>query len=113
MELPPVLDRRFLEDLRAYHEERPMPFITTPDRVAFHKLMLEWIEDALRAKFGEEGVQLMPEIRAFEELDKLRAMMLAIATATTLAEVRRACAKAAAPEEAGGKKRKGGKRGSS
>jgi hypothetical protein len=113
MELPPALNRRFWEDMRAYHEERHMPFITTPDWVAFQKMMLEWIEDALRGKFGEEGVRLMPEIRALEELDKLRAMNQAIATATTLDEVRRACAKAAAPAETRKKKRGGGKRGSS
>jgi hypothetical protein len=113
MELPPPQKRRFWEEVNTYEEERRMPFMTTPEWVARQKIMLELIEDMLRAKFGEEGVRLMPQIRALEELDKLRAMMQAIAMATTLDEVRRACAKAAVPEDAPRKKRGGGKRGSS
>jgi hypothetical protein len=113
MELPPALEGRFLEDMSTYQEERRMPFITTPERVGIRKGMLLMIEGALRAKFGEEGVRLVPEIEALYDADKYLAVMQTIATATTLEEVRSACAKAAAPEEKPKKKRGGGKRGSS
>jgi hypothetical protein len=113
MELPLLQKRRFWEDVTTYEEERRMPFITTPEWIGIQKGMLLIIEDTLRAKFGEEGVRLMPEVSALEELDKLRAINQTIATATTLDEVRRACAKAAGPEDAPKKKRRGGKRGSS
>jgi hypothetical protein len=90
-----------------------MPFLTTPERVGIRKGMLLMIEDTLRAKFGEEGVRLMPVIEALYDADKYRAVMQTIIPATTLDEIRRACAKAATPEEKPRKKRGSGKRGSS
>jgi hypothetical protein len=74
-----------------------MPFVTTPDRFAMEKGMLQLIEDLLRAKFGEEGCKLMPQISDLEDADKFRMVHIDITNATTLDEVRRACAAAAAP----------------
>jgi hypothetical protein len=94
-------------------KDQSMPFITTPERYGIREGMLLMIEDLLRLRFGEEGVRLMPEISDMEDADKFRAVHQAIATATTLDEVRRACAKATVPAEAPRKKRRSGKRGSS
>jgi hypothetical protein len=54
------------------------------------------LEDLLRDKFGDEGVQLMPAIEALNDGEKYLALNRAIAAATTLDEVRRACAPASA-----------------
>jgi hypothetical protein len=59
--------------------------------------MQQRIEDALRAKFGEAGVALMPQISAWRDGARYKTLNRAIATATTLDEVRRACAEVAGP----------------
>ena len=59
--------------------------------------MLRLIEDSLRAKFGEEGVALMPAIDEINDSYNYILINRSIAPATTLDEVRRACAAAAAP----------------
>ncbi len=76
-----------------------MPFVTTPERFGIRKGMLLTIEDALRVKFGEEGLQLLPAISDLKNADKYLAMHNSILKAATLEEVRRACATAAAPPE--------------
>jgi hypothetical protein len=76
-----------------------MPFVTTPERFGIRQGLLLAIEDLLRAKFGEEGVQLLPEIKVLGDADKFRALFGTIIKADTLAEVRQACAAAAAPPE--------------
>ena len=70
-----------------------MPFVTSFEREA----MLELIADALQTKFGEEGAALVPAIHELNDAEKYKALNRIIATATTLEEVRRAYAKAAAP----------------
>ncbi len=67
-----------------------MPYVTSFGRLA----MLDAIEEFLRARFGEEGVKLMPAISAMNDAEKYKAVIRAIATATTVDEVRRACADA-------------------
>jgi hypothetical protein len=109
MELPPALDERFWKEVQEYQEERIVPFVTTPERLAIKKLMLEMLDDSLRAKFGDEGAKLLPEIKALEDADKYRALNIVIAKATTLDEVRHACTTAALPESP--RKRTRGKRG--
>ncbi|HYT91484.1 MAG TPA: hypothetical protein VEL76_22415 [Gemmataceae bacterium] len=70
-----------------------MPFITTPERLGLEKGLLRGIEACLELKFGAEGLQLMPEIRALEDHEVLDAVLQAIRTATIPAEVRRVWAK--------------------
>jgi len=70
-----------------------MPYVTSIERV----VMLEMIEDVLRARFGEEGAGLIPAIQELNDAEKYLALNRVIATATTLDEVRQAYAKAAAP----------------
>jgi hypothetical protein len=111
MSLPPGLNRRFWQDIMTYQKERSMPFLTTPERIAMWDTMQLWIEDALRLKFGEEGLRLMPEIKVIDDADKYRAIHQSIVTATSLDEVRRVCAEVAAPGDARRKKQGGsGKR---
>ncbi len=89
MELPPVLDKVFWQEVDQIQEERRMPFITTPERVGIRQGLQEGIEELLRVKLGDQGVALMPEIREVYELDKLRAVLKAIGTAATPDDVRR------------------------
>ncbi len=74
-----------------------MPFITSVERFAMEKGLLRAIEIILRARFGEEGLKLMPEIVALDDPEKYSAMTEMLGTATTLEEVRAACTKLAGP----------------
>jgi hypothetical protein len=108
MELPPRFERQFQEEMNKLEEERRMPYVTSFERLA----MLRLIESLLRAKFGEEGIALLPDIEEIFDAEKYEALNNVIGTSTTLDEVRKAVAKAAAPAR---RSRKGGngKRGSS
>jgi hypothetical protein len=89
MELPPMLNNLFWQDVEKIQEERRMPFITTPERVGHCRGLREGIESLLRVRFGEEGLRLMPEIREVYEEEKLAAILKALETANTPDEVRR------------------------
>jgi hypothetical protein len=108
MELPPPLQQVFQRQVDEYEEGQPMPFYDMWQRRA----MLQMLEESLRAKFGEEGAELIPTLRELNDAEKYIALSGSIATATSLAEVRQACAEAAAPAT---RRKKGGngKRGSS
>ena len=43
---------------------------------------------ALKLKFGEEGLQLMPEIRQLDDVEQLEAILTAIESVETLAQLR-------------------------
>lgn len=51
--------------------------------------LLSGIELGLELKFGDEGLRLLPEIRAVEDIDILRALQQALKTANTPAALRR------------------------
>jgi hypothetical protein len=89
MELPRPLDYVFWQEVDRIQEDRRMPFISTPERVGLRKGMWRGIEALLRARFGEEGLRLMPEVREIHEEDKLEAILTALGTGTNLDEVRR------------------------
>jgi hypothetical protein len=89
MELPPVLEDVFWQDLAHIQEERRMPFITTPERVGRREGIRLGIESLLRVRFGEEGVKLMPEIRAIHEEEKLLAILKALETVASIDALRR------------------------
>jgi hypothetical protein len=93
MQLPEALERDYEQELRTYEEERRVPFLASFERRTIHGL----IEEALRAKFGEEGLELMPEITEMRDLEKYKTVNRVIAIATTLDEVREACAAASRP----------------
>jgi hypothetical protein len=108
MELPPRVGRRFEQELDEYEEGRRMRYVTSIERSGMRKM----IEVMLRTKFGEEADELMPAILEIDDAEKYEALNRTIMSAATLEEVRRACAKLAAPAR---RRKKGdnGKRGSS
>ena len=89
MELPPALKNVFWQDMEKIQEERRMPFITTPEWYYLCKGLRQGIESLLRVRFGDEGLQLMPEIQEIHEEEKLEAILKALETAASLDEVRR------------------------
>jgi hypothetical protein len=103
MELPPWAKQRFDEELNEYEEGRTMPYVTTIERNGMRKIL----EDGLRTKFGEEAMELMEAITELNDAEKYLALNRTIITATTLDEVRRACAKATAAQRRKNGKRKG------
>ena len=96
MELPEDLDQEFYEEIRRYEEETKMPFVTTPERIGIKKGLaqglregrLEGIQLALKIKFGEAGLQLMPEIAKIEDPGILQKVVQAIETAATPEDLR-------------------------
>jgi hypothetical protein len=106
MELPPRVRRRFDKELNEYEEGRRMPYVTSIERSGMYKM----IERGLRAKFGKEAADLLPAILDMDDAEKYLALQQTIITATTLDEVRRACAELAAPPRRR-KKAGNGKRG--
>ena len=89
IELPPMLQTVFWQDVTKMQEEKHMPFITTPERVGLNRGLREGIEVVLRMRFGEEGLKLMPEIREIYEEEKLREVLNALQTAASPDAVRR------------------------
>jgi hypothetical protein len=88
MEPPPALENVFRQDLDKI-QERHMPYVTSIERLARREGQREGIETALRMRFGEEGLKLMPEIQEVHEEETLRAILKALETAANLDEVRR------------------------
>jgi hypothetical protein len=89
MELPEPLTIAFWQDVEKFQEERRMPFISTPERVAVWRGLHKGIESLLRVRFGSEGLKLMPEISQVLGEEKLTTILHALETATTPDEVRR------------------------
>jgi hypothetical protein len=92
MELPPVLKQQFEHELNEYEEGRIMPYVTSYER----SVMLRALKTAVRAKFGDEGLVLMPALEELDDAEKYEQLHVTIIKARTLAEVRRACSKALA-----------------
>jgi predicted DNA-binding ribbon-helix-helix protein len=89
MVLPPALNNMFWEDVDKVQEERRMPFVMSIERVGHCRGLRMGIESLLRVRFGEEGLQLMPEIQVIYEEEKLQAVLTALETAASPDEVRR------------------------
>jgi hypothetical protein len=100
MDLPAPLDKLFWQEITQYQEEKRMPFITTPERLGMEKGLregllkgllqglLQGIEVSLELKFGAEGLELLPEIRELQDPEVLQAVLEAIKTADSPAELR-------------------------
>jgi hypothetical protein len=110
LELPPVPDRQFWQEMRAYQEERIMPFLTTPERYGRLAGLLLAIENLLRIRFGDEGLALRPQLNEVYDMDKLLGIHELIATGGTLDQVRRVCRAAAEPTPPPKPKTRRGKR---
>jgi hypothetical protein len=89
MDLPQELERLFQQEIKAYQEEKRMPFITIFERVALEQGLLRGIEACLRLKFGAEGLELMPELREIQDHELLGKILDAIETAASPGELRR------------------------
>jgi hypothetical protein len=89
MDLPEPLAILFWQEMTRYEEEKRMPFMTTPERLAHKRSLLEGIEACLDVKFGAPGLQLLPEIRQIQDVEVLREVLRTVRTGTTLDEVRR------------------------
>ena len=115
--LPKPLELEFCHEIKQYEEKKQMPFITTPERIGREEGRAEGraegrtegllkgrtegrtegqtegrtegIEVALEIKFGEAGLQLMPEIQAIADEAKLKVILRAIPTAASLEDLRR------------------------
>jgi hypothetical protein len=109
MELPPAIETRFWEELQEYEKERKMPYITPSERIWTKRERLRAIEIGLRLKFGEQGLELLPQIKTLEDADKYDIIHQALFTASSLEEVRRVYEQAAAPAPAPEKKGRRGK----
>ena len=66
-----------------------MPYITTVERYGLRQSLTQGIELSLELRFGEPGLQLMPEIREVKDSEKLEAILQAIKTAATPEDLRR------------------------
>jgi hypothetical protein len=75
--------------MATYRQEKHMPFITIAERVGMEKGLLRGLEVALRIKFGDEGLKLMPELRELQDHELLSAVLAAIRTAASPEELRR------------------------
>ncbi len=101
MDLPEELDRQFWHEVHRYEEEKHMPFVTIAERVGreeglqegkqkgLREGLLVGIEVALKLKLGGDGLRLLPEIRQIADPEKLRAVQLAIETASSADELRK------------------------
>jgi hypothetical protein len=89
MELPPALNSVFRQEVDQIQQERRMPYVTSIERFGRCMGLRKGIETALRIRFGEEGLRLMPEIQEIHEEEKLEAILKALETAASPDEVRR------------------------
>lgn len=91
MDLPESLAALFEQELAAYEEEKHMPFITSFERTGIRKGLLAGIKALLRVKYGEPGLELLPEIEQIHDHEKLETILNALETTNTPAELRRLC----------------------
>jgi hypothetical protein len=89
MVLPPMLEQVFSHELDQIQKEKQMPFVTSIERVALQKGIRMGIKSLLKSKFGEAGLNLMPEINVIYDEKKLEEILNGLETATSLDEVRR------------------------
>jgi hypothetical protein len=89
MDLPQELDDTFWQEIAQIQETKRMPFITTPERVGRKAGYLKGLEIALRVKFGDEVLGLLPELRELHDHELLEAVLEAIPTVSSPEQLRR------------------------
>jgi hypothetical protein len=89
MVLPPPLETAFEDDFERFQKERSMPYVTSIERVKIARGFRKGIKAVLGARFGDEGLKLMPEIEAIYEEKELESILDALETAASPAEVRK------------------------
>jgi hypothetical protein len=104
MALPQELDRSFWQEVQQYQRERQMPYVTSLEQMWLNQGIQQGIEQGiqqerlqglrsaielgLELKFGNEGLELLPEISQIEDIEMLQAIKSGIRTVNTLAELR-------------------------
>jgi hypothetical protein len=89
MDLPPGLDSLFWKEIDDFEKEKQMPFMTTPERLGRTAGLLAGIEQCLDIRFGEAGLQLLPEIRELTDVELLQTVLEKIKTVASPEELRR------------------------
>ncbi len=89
MELPPALESVLRNELDEIQQEKRMPYVTSIERLGRCDGLRQGIRVALRLRFGAPALELMPEIEAIYEEDKLLAILQAIEAAASPEELRR------------------------
>jgi hypothetical protein len=87
MTLPRELELQFNEELDQFQEDKKMPYVTSIERIAMEKGMSQLIELLLNIKFGEEGLTLLPQIKAVDNQEKLKEIFTKIELSQSLDEV--------------------------
>ena len=65
-----------------------MPYVTSIERRAIRRGLLEGIELGLELKFGNEGLEVMPEVSRIEDIEILKSIRDSIKRITSLQELR-------------------------
>ena len=88
MSLPLELEQEFQQELSEYEEERRMPYITSIERSGIRQGLLKGISLGLKLKFGESGLNLLPEISELNDINLLEAILEGLETVSTVEELR-------------------------
>ncbi len=91
MELPPPIDRQFLQDVDDIQKEKQMPYVTSIERFGRAKGLHRGIETALRMRFSAEGTKLIPNVQQIFDESRLEAILDSLETAGNLEAVRQLC----------------------
>lgn len=113
LQLPEDLQQQFREEIHRFEEERRMPYVTSIERLAreegrregyeegrregyeegrreaFNEGLRIVIASGLEVGFGAAGKKLLPRVRKVQDEEQLRALIVAVFSATTLEDVKR------------------------
>lgn len=92
MELQTGLEKQFRDELSKIQEEKHMPYVTSIERLAeeegWERGLKRGIRVLLKSRFGEEGLQLMPEIDVIRDGDLLEMILDQSSTAPSVEQLR-------------------------
>lgn len=90
--LPQEFETSFRQDLEEYEREAQMPYVTSVERLAkqegLREGLLEGIKLGLELKFGNEGLQLLPEISQIQDIEVLKEIQSGIKHVSSTQELR-------------------------
>lgn len=92
MTLPKNLETSFRQELEVYERSMQMQYVTSIERLAKEEGQLEGAVDVIKLglelKFGQEGLQILPEISQIADMDVLKAIQSGLLQGNTLDEIR-------------------------